>query len=105
VGGMHREGAKVHCHSTWGHGGLTLEDALLHSCNAYFAMVGERPTTTLQASGTWHAPLASIGPRACAPWTTALGTSEGCARMHAPTGSSRMIVRPRHPPCSAWGMD
>ncbi len=41
VGGMHREGAKVHCHSTWGHGVLTLGDALLHSCNAYFAMVGE----------------------------------------------------------------
>ena len=41
VGGMHREGAKVHCHSTWGHGDLTLNEALLHSCNAYFAMVGE----------------------------------------------------------------
>lgn len=41
VGGMHREGAKVHCHSTWGHGALTLDEALLHSCNAYFAMVGE----------------------------------------------------------------
>jgi cell division protein FtsI/penicillin-binding protein 2 len=41
VGGMHREGAKVHCHSTWGHGDLTLGDALLHSCNAYFAMLGE----------------------------------------------------------------
>ena len=41
VGGMHREGAKVHCHSIWGHGDLTLNEALLHSCNAYFAMVGE----------------------------------------------------------------
>lgn len=40
-GGLHRPGASVHCHSTWGHGDLTLHRALLKSCNAYFAMVGE----------------------------------------------------------------
>ena len=41
VGAMHRVGAKVHCHSLWGHGDLSLDSALLQSCNAYFAMVGE----------------------------------------------------------------
>ena len=38
---------RVHCLSTWGHGGLAdggveLDFALQHSCNAYFAALGER---------------------------------------------------------------
>lgn len=37
---------RVHCLSTWGHGGLAdggveLDQALRHSCNAYFAALGE----------------------------------------------------------------
>jgi cell division protein FtsI/penicillin-binding protein 2 len=32
---------KVACHNTWGHGSLDLVNAIEHSCNAYFAQVGE----------------------------------------------------------------
>ena len=31
----------VDCHSTSGHGSIPLYDALIHSCNAYFAFLGE----------------------------------------------------------------
>ncbi len=32
---------KVACHRTWGHGEVALDEAIRHSCNAYFAQVGE----------------------------------------------------------------
>lgn len=32
---------KVACHQRFGHGVIDLEEAILHSCNAYFAQVGE----------------------------------------------------------------
>jgi cell division protein FtsI/penicillin-binding protein 2 len=32
---------RVACHNPWGHGALTLDEAIEKSCNAYFAQVGE----------------------------------------------------------------
>ncbi len=37
--------ADVRCHQTWGHGPVDLRAALVGSCNAYFAWLGERLTT------------------------------------------------------------